>query len=82
MKIPRPGQLPFKLKDGLKVLLISDALNNLTKRVQYKLQEHEVSLLFGYFRLSIVATGCPSEQHLQKTVNCYWGQCKDTRRNY
>ena len=35
-----------------------------------------------YFRLFIVATGCPSQQRPQKTVKCYGGQCKDTGRNY
>ena len=29
--------------------------------------------LVGYFRLFIVATGCPSERRPQKTVNCYGG---------
>ena len=38
--------------------------------------------LFGYFRLSIFATGCPSERRPQKTVSCYEGSCKDTGRNY
>ena len=28
---------------------------------------------FGYFRLFIVATGCPSERRPQKTVSCYGG---------
>ena len=31
------------------------------------------SWLFDYFRLFIVATGCPSEQRPQKTVSCYGG---------
>ena len=26
---------------------------------------------FDYFRLFIVATGCPSERRLQETVSCY-----------
>ena len=29
--------------------------------------------LIDYFRLVIVATGCPSERRPQKTVNCYGG---------
>ena len=29
--------------------------------------------LIDYFRLFIVATGCPSERRSQKTVSCYWG---------
>ena len=29
--------------------------------------------LVGYFRLFIVATGCPSERRPQKTVICYGG---------
>ena len=30
-------------------------------------------MLFGFFRLFIVATGCPSERCPQKTVSCYGG---------
>ena len=29
--------------------------------------------LIDYFRLFIVATGCPSERRPQKTVSCYGG---------
>ena len=34
---------------------------------------HEIIIfrLIDYFRLFIVATGCPSERRPQKTVNCY-----------
>ena len=28
---------------------------------------------FDYFRLFVVATGCPSERRPQKTVSCYGG---------
>ena len=41
---------------------------------------------FGYSRLFIVATGCPSERSPEKAVSYYasyyWGYCKDTGRNY
>ena len=38
--------------------------------------------LVGYFRLSIAATGCPSERDPQKTVIVTEGLCQDTGRNY
>ena len=42
-----------------------------TGSTQYPTELH--TELIDYFRLFIVATGCPSEQHPQKTVSCYGG---------
>ena len=33
----------------------------------------KIGILIDYFRLFIVATGCPSERRPQKTVSCYGG---------
>ena len=42
-------------------------------RLLSDLQKYEIKDLAGYFRLFIVATGCPSEQRPKKTVSCYGG---------
>ena len=41
--------------------------------VQADLALHSQRVLIDYFRLFIVATGCPSERRPQKTVSCYGG---------
>ena len=71
----------------LNFLSCSRAICDHSKRIVYsynsvRVKDCSTFVWFDYFRLFIVATGCPSERRPQKTVSCYWEKCKDTGPNY
>lgn len=65
-RLPRPGEVSVQIRPDVRVLLLSDAINSLTERVQNELVKHKVRSMdfFNFLNTTVTLLNVDSCQLL------------------